>query len=151
MKYEVSIVELPAKQLVGICERMNMADAKEKCPAMWEALWLRREEVADVIESYAYGASANMEESGAFDYWATLPVSATANIPSGMKCLTLRAGKYAKCSTDLASIEMAYQFLYGEWRESEKEHSVDFTAACFERYANDWQENDTFELYVPLS
>jgi predicted transcriptional regulator YdeE len=151
MEYEVTVVELPAKQLVGLSEHMSMADAKEKCTALWEALWRRREEVADTVESYAYGVSTNMEENGAFDYWAMLPVAPTASAPSGMKCLTLRAGKYAKCTTDLASIEKAYGFLYGEWAQAQKAHSVDVTAACFERYANDWQETDTFELYVPLS
>ncbi|MDR0250053.1 MAG: GyrI-like domain-containing protein [Burkholderiales bacterium] len=151
MKYEVTVVELPAKQLVGLSERISMADAKERCPALWRAFWLRRGEVTDIVENCAYGVSAHMEENGGFDYWATLPVSPTANTPSGMKRLTLRAGKYAKCTIDLASMEEACEFLYGEWAQAQKDHPVDFAAACFERYANDWQETDTFEFYVPLS
>jgi predicted transcriptional regulator YdeE len=151
MKYEVTVVKLPAKQLVGLSERVSMADPKERCSALWEALRLRRGEVTDIVENCAYGVSTHMEESGSFDYWATLPVSPTANTPSGMRSLTLRAGKYAKYTTDLASVEKAYAFLYGEWTQAQKDHPVDFAAACFERYANNWQESGTFELYVPLS
>jgi len=151
MEYEVTVVELPARQLVGLSERMHMRDAKEKCPALWKALMLRREEVAGLSENCSYGVSTCMGENGEFDYWATLPTSPSVHAPSGMKCLTLRAGKYARCTVNLASLEKAYDFLYGAWAKTQKAHSVDFAAACFERYAEDWQVTGTFELYVPLS
>ena len=149
MEYEITVVELPAKHLVGLSKRMSFADAAEECPALWEAFMIRRGEVPNVVEDYdyTYGVSANMEKNGDFDYWAALPVSSTTEIPSRMQSLTLRAGKYAKCVVDLKSIKDAYDFLYGEWAKS---HPVDFQSACFERYARDWSEAG-IELYVPLS
>lgn len=151
MKYEVTVVDLPARQVVGLCERISVANAMEKCPVLWEAFMSRHGEIANAVGDSAYGVSANMTENGHCDYWATLPVSSTDNIPPGMGCLTLRAGKYAKCArVDLASIGKAYEFLYGEWAQAQKEHPVDFTAACFEQYARDWNET-SFDLYVPLS
>ncbi|MCL2020775.1 MAG: GyrI-like domain-containing protein [Betaproteobacteria bacterium] len=151
MAYDVTVVDLPARQLVGLRERVNLADASVKCPALWERFMPMCIEISDATEEYAYGASTSMAENGEFDYWATLPVLSTVNIPVGMEHLTLRAGKYAKCVVELASIEKAYKFFYGEWARTRTEHPVDFTATSFERYAIDWQETGTLELYVPLS
>jgi len=152
MEYEVTVVELPAKKLVGLRERMNIADAKEKCPELWETFMLRYREVADVAEDYSYGVSTSMEEDGDFDYWATLSVSSTDTIPARMECLSLPAAKYGKCVVDFASLEDAYKFLYGDWAKAQegKGYPVDFKAPCLERYARDWSEVG-IELYVPLS
>jgi predicted transcriptional regulator YdeE len=151
MGWDVTIVDLPARQVVGLSERISVAEAAGKCTALWEAFMPRRGEIADIAEGYAYGVSANMAENGDFDYWVAMPVSSAGKIPSGMGCLTLRAGKYARCVTDLASLEKAYEFLYGEWAQAQEEHPVDFAEACFERYAHDWEETSPLELYVPMA
>jgi predicted transcriptional regulator YdeE len=151
MEYDVIIVDFPARQLVGLSERISVAEATKKCTALWEAFMPRHGERANVSEDYAYGVSTNMTETGDCDYWATLSVSSADKIPSGMGCLTLRAGKYARCIVELATIEKAYEFFYGEWAQTQTVYSVDFTAPCFERYARDWEETGTLELYVPIA
>ncbi|MDR2528213.1 MAG: GyrI-like domain-containing protein [Synergistaceae bacterium] len=149
MAYDVTIVELPAKRLVGLSERVNMSEYGEKCPALWEKFISRMSEVNDVAEEFFYGASVDMEEDGSLNYWVTAAVSPQAKIkiPAGMSELSVRAGKYATHVTSLESLGDAYTYLYGEWA---KTRPVDFTSACFERYAREWREGDPIELYVPL-
>ena len=147
MAYGVTIVELPAKRLVGLSARMSMSECGEKCPALWEKFIPRMSEVNDAAEEFSYWVSVGMEEDGSLNYWAAAAVSPQAKIPAGMSSLNIRAGKYATYATSLESLGDAYAYLYGEWA---KTHPVDFTSACFERYAREWQEGDPVELCVPL-
>jgi predicted transcriptional regulator YdeE len=147
MAYDVTIVELPAKRLVGLSARMNMSECGEKCPLVWEKFGPRMSEVKGVVEESSYGVSVNMEENGDLDYWATMAVSPEAPVPAGMSALSLRGGKYALCNSTLDSIGGVYTYIYGEWAQT---HPVDFTSACFELYAKNWQEGDPVGVYVPL-
>jgi AraC family transcriptional regulator len=151
MSYKVIVVEQPARRLVGLSVRLNMRDSQKECPALWEKFMPKMGELAAVAaEEGWFGASANMDEKGAYDYWATMSLPKDAN-PSDMDCLEAKGGKYAECVVeDMTDIGAAYEYIYGEWGNTQNDYRVDFSAACLEFYDKDWRPEKPITLYVPL-
>ena len=150
MSYKVTVVEQPARHLVGFYVRTNFNNTHIECPALWGKFAPRMEELASVAEEGSFGASGNME-NGSFDYWAAMAVPNGAKTPSDMSCLDVKGGKYAECLVEnMADISSVYQYIYGEWGNTQNEYRVDFTSACLEFYRKDWREGDPVTLYVPL-
>ena len=151
MDYKVTVVEQPARRLVGLCARANMRETQKECPALWEKFMPRMEELASIAEEGSFGASVNMEESGGFDYWAAMALPQGAKAPSGLDCLEVRGGKYAECVVeDMADLGAAYEYIYGEWGNTQSDNRVDFTSACLEFYPKDWKYGDPVTIYAPL-
>ena len=151
MSYNVTVVEQPARRLAGLYVRTNMRDSQKEGPALWEKFMPRMEELASIAEDGSFGASNNMVEDGSFDYWAAMAVPMGAKIPTGLSCLEVKGGKYAGCTVEnLAGLGPAYEYLYGEWENTQNDHRVDATAACFEFYQKDWRDGDPVTIYVPL-
>ncbi|MDR0565079.1 MAG: GyrI-like domain-containing protein [Azoarcus sp.] len=151
MSYKVTIEDIPVLNLAGLKTRVNIANAKEQCSALWKEFMDRREELKEIVEDSLYGISTNMTENGNFDYWAVVAVTPESTISPGMVYMTLPARKYAKCVSPLNDISKTFEFIYGEWAKTEKNFSVDFKASRFERYPKAFQGTDKVELFVPLS
>jgi len=151
LSYKVTVVEQPARRLIGLRVRTNMRDSQKECPALWEKFMPSMEELASIAEKGSFGVSVNMEENGDFDYWAAMAVPQDAKPPSGMNCLEVKGGKYAECVVEnLADIGTAYQYMYAEWEKTQDDYRVDFTVACLEFYPKDWRDRDPVTIYVPL-
>ena len=151
MNYKVTIVEQPARYLAGLFINANMNDTQNKCPDLWGVFMPRMEELFSIAEEGSFGVCVNMEENGGFDYWTAMAVHKNAKNPSDFRCLEINGGKYAECVVEnLSKLAEAYQYMYGEWGNTQKDCHIDFTAACYEFYKKDWQETDSVLLYVPV-
>ena len=152
MSFSISIVDYPAKLVAGLRIRTEMQKAKTECPALWHTLVPRMSEISawQTVPKGIYGVSLMVNESE-FDYWAALETSGEDTVPQGMETFSIPAGRYAKCP--VASMEQlfeAYMYVYGTWASEQAEYTVNEMAPCFELYSSNWQENDSFEIYVPL-
>ena len=149
--YKVTVAEQPAKRLVGLCARLNMRDSQKECPDLWGKFMPSMEELASIAEDGSFGASANMDGNGNFDYWAAMAVPQESKAPSDMNCLEVKGGKYAQAVVEnLADLGAAYQYMYAEWEKTQNDYRVDFTGACLEFYPKDWRDGDPVTIYVPL-
>ena len=156
---EVQIVELPARTLVGPSVRTSMARASVDCTAIWQRLIPWMMQVHGVSSGFAcpsFGVSTDADLStGQFTYRATIEVCPAfqepATWPQDFTSLTLAAGPYA--GTRVSSLERlgeAYTHLYGPWVQQQPHHTIDMRGACFEYYDENYLNNGSFNVFVPL-
>ena len=151
MSYKITVAEQPARNLAGLCARINISDSQKECSALWEKFWPSMEKLAPIAEEGSFGVSINMDEKGNYDYWAAMATPPGAEETSGMSCLEVRGGKYAACTIEnLADIGEVYQYIYSEWEKTQSDYRVDPTGAWLEFYQKDWQDEDPVTLYVAL-
>ncbi|MGL6193470.1 MAG: GyrI-like domain-containing protein [Thermoguttaceae bacterium] len=152
MSFEVSIIEFPAKHLIGMKVATNMQKAQADCPTIWHTFGPRMAEVSacDCGCSGAYGISI-MHNENDFDYWAAVAAKSGAAVPSGMGTIDITAGAYAKCTVpNLKQLGEVYMYVYTQWVNGQKEYGLNMQAPCFELYPTNWQPDDSFEIYVPV-
>ena len=144
--FEVSVVNLAAKQLVGIKVRTSMAKAKEDCPALWHNFCPRMQKIE---EGEGYGISFMINEQD-FDYWAAAEAPKGA-CPSGLEPVELPAGEYARSVVpNLESIGEGYMFMYQSWLTAQGDWKLNEQAPCFELYPAVWTPAMPFELFMPV-
>ncbi|WP_310601184.1 GyrI-like domain-containing protein [Desulfobulbus sp.] len=154
-KFAVDIVALPEVVAVGLKIDTHFAQAAQGCPALWQAFMPRMHEVSgkapEEVHGESYGISTDMQEHGAFTYWAALPGDPN-NLPAGMQAVRLPKGVYARCRVDsLAKIGEIYTFLYQGWDAARAGYAVNYAAPCFERYDEAYITDGSFALYVPVN
>ncbi len=150
-EYKVTVVEYPAKRLVGMKVRTSMHKAQQDCPALWQTFGPRIGELSPADCGYpgSYGVSVMLNAED-FDYWATVEMPSAA-VPAGMDCIDIPAGQYATCTVpNLEKLGDAYMYLYGEWPKSQTGCTFNGQAPCFELYPPNWQCQDSFEIFMPL-
>ena len=150
MNYKVKVVEQPARRLAGLSTRHHMRESHKECPILWGKFMPIMEELASIAEEGSFGASINMDEKGDYDYWATVAVPQDSIVPTDMKCLDVKGGKFAQVEVNLADVSAAYQYIYAEWGKTQNDYRIDFTVACLEFYQKGWQDGDPVTIYVPL-
>ena len=144
--FAVSVVDFPAKQLVGIKVRTSLAQAQRDCPALWQGFC--RHVPADYGKA-AYGISVMLNAQD-LDYWAAFE-STSGQTPAELAPVEIPAGAYARCLVpNLESIGAGYMFLYQTWLAGQSEWKLNERAACFELYPADWTPAAPFELYMPV-
>lgn len=149
MNFEVTVVEFPAKTLVGTKVRTTMQKAQSDCPALWQSFGPRICELFPECKG-VYGVSVMLNETD-FDYWAAVETASDATLLPEMETVKLPSGLYARCAVaNVEQLGAAYMFLYGPWIQGQTEYALNMEAPCFELYPSDWQENDAFEVYAPV-
>ncbi len=151
-KFDVTVVDYPAKHLVGMKVRSTMAKAHVDCPAIWQTfgpkMGLGCEAGSAPVGSFGVCVMVNAEE---FDYWAAAQANASAAVPAGMGAIDLPAGLYAKAVLpNLENLGDAYTFLYTEWPKEQTDYICDETVPCFEWYPPDWQPNSALEVFMAV-
>lgn len=153
MTYSVKMAERPAEALVGIKVTTDMARSATDCPRLWrEVFGPRMPEVKFDGEMRSFGVSVVTDpKTGAFDYWAAMPLAKGAPTPDGMATLALPGGLYAECAVEsLAALAGAYQYVYSEWAPSQKRYQLDMARPCYEYYPADYLRTQRFRLYFPV-
>lgn len=150
MNFEVTVIEFPAKILLGMKVRTVMQNAAKDCPALWQTFGPRITELSPVSPG-AYGISVMTSEND-FDYWAAVEVAPGISVPDNMGPIEIPQGFYARCSVpSLEQLGPAYMFVYGPWGESQSEYAIDMNGLSFELYPDDWQPGAAFEIYAPVT
>lgn len=121
-------------------------------PQMWQELGPRTGEIAHMAgEDAAYGISANMDETGAFDYVAGFEVSSIEDVPEGMVAFQVPGGKYAVFRTTLPKIGETFQNAHRSWLP---QAGLQPTGGPeFELYDEQFNPQDPtseFDLYIPV-
>lgn len=151
-QYQVAIVDLKAKHLVGMNVHSNMHKAQHDCPALWQSFGPRMGELlamgADCSGSYGVSFMLNAEE---FVYWAAMETDPAAVVPADMGSIDIPAGQYAKCAVpNLEKLGDAYKHLYGTWPQSQSDYTYREQSPCFEFYSPNWDPAQPLEIYMPL-
>ncbi len=127
MSFEITVVELPAKHLIGMSVRTDMRKAQTDCPAVWQTFGPRIAGIPgrDGAGQGAYGVSFMLNEND-FDYRAAVEAAPGTTVPDGMAAFEIPSGRYARCG--VASFEQlgeAYMYVYGQWApgQSDSEHA----------------------------
>ena len=154
MALEITVKELPGRQLTGMVIRTNMQKASIDCPAIWQTFGPRMASLsgkADTEFGESYGLSVMVSQDGTFDYWAAVEMSADVPMPDDMAPVELPGGLYA-CATvpNLSQVAEAYGTMYMQWPQQQSEYGVNMQAACVEVYRGNWTPNDSVELWVPV-
>lgn len=152
MSFEITVVELPAKHLIGMSVRTDMRKAQTDCPAVWQTFGPRIAGIPgrDGAGQGAYGVSFMLNEND-FDYRAAVEAAPGTTVPDGMAAFEIPSGRYARCG--VASFEQlgeAYMYVYGQWAPGQSEYALNMQAPCFELYPPNWSPGDAFEVYVPV-
>ena len=150
---QISFIEQPRLDLIGMCVRTDMQNAATDCPNLWhKTFWPRAAEIAGGGEPQgpSYGLSFMIDDN-AFDYCAALPAPAGRPVPQGMQHVELPAGLYAGCrAPSLAQIGEAYTFLFMEWLPQQTEYALNAQAPTFERYDELFLQDGSFEIFMPV-
>lgn len=150
-QYPVSVINFPAKRLLGMNVRITMQTAAQDCPALWMRFGPRITELlpaGSVQESYGVNEMLGADECA---YWATIEAVASLEQAADMASIDLPAGPYAQCTvSSLEKLMDAYTYLYEVWPTSQNEFTADLQAASFEKYPPNWQIADALEIYLPL-
>ncbi len=152
MTFDITIVEFPAKRLVGMKVRTNMQNAAADCTALWQTFGPKSNELTGgkCAGEPGYGLSFMLNEND-FDYWAANEVLSETTAPEGMGVVDIPAGLYAKCGVpSLAQLSEAYMFVYGQWIAGQSEYGLDMNGVSFELYPPNWDMNSGLEIYVPV-
>ncbi len=149
--FTITVVDCPAKSLVGMKVRTTMQKAQADCPALWQEFGPRIDALCPGGGcTGAYGLSAMINETE-FYYWAAVEAEAFAEVPAGLERADLPAGRYAACPVpNLEKLAEAYTHLYTTWLPSAPGYVINEQAPCFELYPSNWQLSDAFALYMPV-
>ena len=153
MSFDVSVVEFPAKRLVGMKVRTNMQNAHKDCSALWQTFGPRSGELTQgkCADQPGYGASIMVNEED-FDYWAANEVIDEATMPNDMGTFDIPAGLYAKVRVDsLAQMGEAYGYIYCQWIEGQSEYALDMQGIGFELYPPHWDTQSSLDIYVAVT
>lgn len=151
-KYDVTVIEYPAKHLVGQKIQTTMAKAHEDCSALWQAFEPRLGELAAAATANtgSFGVSVMLTPEE-FDYWAALEVSASAAVPPGLGVIGIPTGLYAKATVpNLEKLEEVYMFLYDTWLKGQTTHTYNEAAPCFEWYPPNWQPTEALDVFMAV-
>lgn len=156
-KYTVTMTERGGIMAAGYMVRTDMRNAATDCPALWNAKFGPQMAAFPADPSHlneSYGISTNTDfKTGAFDYWAAMPLAPGATTPPGMKTIEIPAGIYGVCALPgLEDIGPAYEFLEKEWLPSQKEYDFDTANGMFyELYGPDYLTEGKLAIYCKLA
>lgn len=156
-KYGVTVVERGGITAAGYMVRTDMQRASTDCPALWSEKFGPEMAAFPADPNFpheSYGISANTDfETGAFDYWAAMPLAPGATPPRGMRTIAIPGGTYCVCALPgLADIGPAFEFLEKEWLPGQKEYDFDEAGGMFyELYGPDYMTEGKLAIYCKLT
>ena len=156
--FKVSIRKYPSLKLVGVSVPTDMSKAAADCPNLWEKVFVPRMgeisgKASGEFQGPSYGLSVCTDpESGAFTYWAALPVPDGLVLPKDMNIVEVPAGTYAYCHVpSLNKLASAYRTMYTVWGPSSREYALNLQVPCFEVYDKAFHESGELGLYIPVT
>lgn len=153
MAFTLTVVERTAVKTAGLKVRTDMRKAKEDCPKLWDTDFGPRMmsfpvDPARPGESYSVSI---MIDSDAFDYWAVMPITPSAEVPDGMDILDIPGGLYAECPVaSLAESGDAYTYVYMEWAATQEKYALNMQGASLELYTPDFMKDGRLTILCPL-
>jgi predicted transcriptional regulator YdeE/GNAT superfamily N-acetyltransferase len=150
VKMEPKIVHKDGFAVIGL--KYHGKNENDEIPQMWGAFGARASEIKNIVNgNVAYGISANMDETGEFDYVAGYEVSSTENVPGGMVCFEVPGGKYAVFTTTLPKLGEAFQYAYSTWlpqSDYQPTGSPDFE--LYGEYFDPRDPSSELAVYIPI-
>ena len=150
----ITVVARQAIPIVGLHIRTTMNTAPRDCAKLWrEEFGPRMSEFSSCCTGESYGASWVVDEkTGAFDYWAAVPVPEEFPIPDGMARATLPAGLYAELAVpSLAVLADAYTRIFTSWLPQQRAYILNERAPSYELYPADFLQTGALVLYFPVA
>lgn len=147
---KATVVDYPAKRLIGMNVLTSMRKASVDCPALWQSFGQRVSEflVGGCKGSYGLSIMINAED---FYYWTAIDAYLLKTVPEGMKRIDIPDGQYAVCpAPNLEKVAETYMFLYETWLKGQSEYVLNEQVPCFEQYPPNWQPSDAFEIFMPV-
>ena len=131
MGREPRIVELDAKQLIGMSKEMSRAN--DRTPELWRGFMPRRSEIAGratedfmSMQVFPRGPAQLGDPSASFTKWAAVEVESTDAVPAGMAVYHLPGGTYAVFdhhgpATDIST----FMYIFSEWLPQSSTFEID--------------------------
>lgn len=150
--FEVSVLNVPSKNLVGNWMALNAAADQEDYAALWQVFFNRLNKVPELSPEISYGICANLKENLDCHYWTAIETRPGLPVPRGMVSITVGDGPYACLSgSRRITLDEAYDYLCNQWEKSQSAFVVDRQAPCFEEHGRDKGSSGGFrKLCVPL-
>ena len=150
-KFEVTVVDYPKKNLVGLKVRTSIKKADIDCSAIWRTFGPRINEFSPEECPSSYGVSIMLNAED-FDYWATFELDPAKAGPAGLEATEIPAGPYAKVTVPcLEKASEAYMFIYEDWLKTQTTYTYKAEGPCFELYPPSWRPESAFEIFMPLA
>jgi AraC family transcriptional regulator len=152
MKYDVTVIQYPAKRLIGLKVQTTMSKASADCPALWDVFGPQMGglQAAGNTQAGSFGVCVMLNAED-FDYWAAVEANVSTAVPPGMGGIDLQAGLYARALVpNLEQLGDAYTYLYTEWNKEQAAYACDETLPCFEWYPPDWRPAGAFEIFAAV-
>jgi AraC family transcriptional regulator len=156
---EYRIVNLSPKKLIGIRQKMSLA--QDKTPALWGAFMPRRNEVKNrLTEDYysmqVYSPAFSIQHFSPqteFEKWAAVEVEKSEEIPQGMESYELSGGLYAVFVHQglPQAFPQTMQYIHGIWFP-DSEYVLD-DRPHFELLGEKYKNNDPTseeEVWIPI-
>ncbi len=158
MKEQPKIINIPKKELVGICLRMSLS--MDRTPQLWQSFMPRRKEILNAVSHELYSlqcfpesfdftfSNPNIE----FEKWALVEVSDFTAVPQNMETFVLPGGLYAVFHyKGLSSDYSIFRYIFGEWLPNsayEIDHRPHFELLGAKYRNNDPDSEE--EIWVPV-
>ncbi|GAA0893717.1 AraC family transcriptional regulator [Fulvivirga kasyanovii] len=122
---EPQIVETTPKKLVGVFTSTSSSQAHNNIRKLWLSFIPRIREIRHVKDIGMYGVHPYDSESKVEDFseqftfqkWAAVEVNHYEDIPAGLACYDLPAGKYARFTHKggIRDFHISMDYVYGTW------------------------------------
>lgn len=151
--FPVAILDRDELYVVGVKQVVQLKNWAVDCPMLWLTDFTPRMgeiKTSGYGEAYGVGLLTSLDDK-TFNYWATLPVKADAEVPQGMEKVHIPAGTYLECQIDsLENLPQAFVYAYETWLPEQKEYEPILNSPCYERYPANYQSTGNFAIYFPV-
>jgi AraC family transcriptional regulator len=113
---DAQTVERGEMLLVGMSQRVTMAEAPARIPAQWSAFSHYFDKLANRLGRDAFGVVTNADADGSMDYMCCMEVSSFDGCPEELQRMTVAPARYAEFPHDgpVWEIRQAWQHALGE-------------------------------------
>ncbi|WP_338039340.1 GyrI-like domain-containing protein [Maribacter litopenaei] len=157
MKITPRIEEIKEKKLIGVSCHMSISN--NKTGKLWKGFRQRVSEISHMVSSdsislqyYPEDYFTYFDPRRNFVKWAAVEVSKETDIPKGMQCLKVPAGRYAVFEYKGPSNDSGiFQYIYNEWLPQSLYrlgHRPHFEVLG-EKYKNN-DPNSEEEIWIPI-
>lgn len=145
--------DYPERSIVALARNFTK-NTRSEIPALWQELWSREFNVANLVEGAAFGVSFDQTGDGGFRYGVGFESSSPQDLPDGACIITLAAGPYVvfRKRAPVTELPPLFDAIFNEWLPASDWQMR--RGAVFERYPDDPAPESgamLFEIWVPVS
>lgn len=142
----------PALLLAGFSDRFHH-EQKQGIPVLWQRFGPHLGSVPGQVGHVAYGAVANSDDAGNFEYFAAVEVSSFDGLPSEYARLRVPAQHYVVFthSAHISAISSTFAAIWGDWIPKSGREVID--APVLEVYREDFNAmtgTGNVEIWIPM-